>query len=84
LGHLMTSILHDPVSPDQPDSAARSRMVFANRDQTVTAGGDSPFSGRPTPQPFPANSPPVHGVLPADDDRRIQSPSSQGDPTLRG
>jgi len=65
----MTSILHDPVSPDQPDSAARSRMVRADRDQTATGGGDSPFFGRQLPQSSPGNTLPLHGVLLPHDDR---------------
>ncbi len=69
LGHLMTSILQHAVSLDQPCSVARSRMVCAGREQTATASGDSPFFGRRTPQLFPANRLPAHGVLPSDDDR---------------
>ena len=69
LGHLITSILQPAVSPDQPCSVARPRLVCINRDQTARGSGDSPFPGRPTPQPFPANSPSVHGVLPPHDDR---------------
>jgi hypothetical protein len=65
----MTSILHHAVSPDQPDSAARSRMVCADRDQTADGDRDSPFFGRQLPQSSPGNRLPVHGVLPPDDDR---------------
>ena len=65
----MTSIFHDPVSPDQPDSAARPRMVRADRDQTATGSGDSPLFRRQLPQSSPGNTLPVHGVLPPDDDR---------------
>ncbi len=44
-------------------------MVCANRDQTAREGGNSRFSGHPPPQPFLANSLPVPGELPPDDDR---------------
>ena len=69
LGHLMTSIHHHAVSPDQPCSAARSRVVCADRDQNANGGGDSPFFGRQLPQSSPGNRLPVHGVLCPDDDR---------------
>jgi hypothetical protein len=59
----MMFILYQPVLPDQPCSVARSRMVYANRDEAATERGDSPFSGRLPPQPFPTNSLPLPNVL---------------------
>ncbi len=44
-------------------------MVCANREQTATTSGDSPFFGRQLPQSPPGNRLPIHGVLPPDDDR---------------